>query len=316
MERVLCASRVPQDLRRLPVVERDAGGESDPVLDCRNQVALPFGAPHRGQVASRDPATVTRAAVASCGVDLTPTEPGASHLDQRGAFLRTEEAVVKTYARTPRELCAPEEHAVRESMPLRESRAPRDRVGAFSRGGTGKGWNVVPWRGSVESFPSGLGCITKLKALISAGQPESGVQICGHRRQTFQLDYNESSKEERPRPTSARDRRFCEAECCGGRSCDVTSALCRIRLLITSEDSFQNKSVSRWCSSLFSSDRTCARRRPHHVSRVVHSARRGATRCVARAHVLSVRLVLYVPHDVAALDAVLGGLVQLEQHEE
>eukprot|EP00964_Phaeocystis_antarctica_P067047 scaffold40578_cov69-Phaeocystis_antarctica.AAC.2 len=270
MERVLCASRVPQDLRRLPVVERDAGGESDPVLDCRNQVALPFGAPHRGQVASRDPATVTRAAVASCGVDLTSTEPGTSHLDQRGAFLRTKEAVVKTYARPPRELCAPEEHAV---------------------------------------------CVSRARRVL--GEPREWVQSCGRTSlTTFQLDYNESSKEERPHPTSARDRRFCEAECCGGRSCDVTSALCRIRLFITSEDSFQNKSVSRWCSSLFSSDRTCARRRPHHVSRVVHSARRGATRCVARAHVLSVRLVLYVPHDVAALDAVLGGLVQLEQHEE
>ena len=99
MERVLCASRVPQDLRRFLVVERDAGGESDPVLDRCNQVALPFGAPHRGQVASRDPATVTRAAVASCGVDLTPTEPGASHLDQRGAFLRTEEADVRSSSR-------------------------------------------------------------------------------------------------------------------------------------------------------------------------------------------------------------------------
>ena len=39
----------------------------------------------------------------------------------------------------------------------------------------------------------------------------------------FQLDHNESSKEERPRPP-ARGRRFCEAERCGSR--DVTSALC------------------------------------------------------------------------------------------
>ena len=95
----------------------------------------------------------------------------------------------------------------------------------------------------------------------------------------FQLDHNESSKEERPRPTSARDRRFCEAERCGSRH--VTSALCCIRLLITPEDSFQNKSVSRCFSSLFSSDRTCARRRPHHVSRGVHAALRGAARCAA-----------------------------------
>ena len=43
---------------------------------------------------------------------------------------------------------------------------------------------------------------------------------------------------------------------------------------------------------------------------------RGARRCVTGAHLAGVRLVLYVPHDVAALDAVLGGLEKLEQYEE